>query len=61
MLIKCNCTHEYQDKQYGHGNRVANPMKTDPKEPKKHRCTVCGTIHTGKAEKVEGADADKKK
>jgi len=39
-VIKCSCKHEYQDKKYGKGNRMANACD------KGHRCTVCGTVKT---------------
>lgn len=42
MIMKCtnNFVHAFQDKQYGKGNRVFNPMKkTDTQQ--KARCTVC--------------------
>ena len=32
---------EYQNKHYGKGTRVMNPVK---KEPGKERCTVCGEL-----------------
>lgn len=40
-MVKCNCTHDYQDERYGKGNRVANLA---PKA-KVARCTVCGAPH----------------
>ena len=43
MIVKCKCTHEYQDKKYGTGNRIAN--KTD-KGSDVYRCTVCKSEHT---------------
>jgi hypothetical protein len=27
MILKCNCKNDYQDKLYGTGNRVHNPIK----------------------------------
>ena len=40
-VLPCACAHEYQDKQYGKGNRLHNwaraAMKTGG-----WRCTVCG-------------------
>lgn len=32
---------EFQNKTYGQGKRVMNPLK---KEPGKERCTVCGEV-----------------
>ena len=45
-IIKCNCKHEYQDRVYGKGKRLANKM-TGGKTVKKNswRCTVCGKEH----------------
>lgn len=41
MVKKCDCEHKYQDKKYGPGMRVMNPMtKTDGV-----RCTVCAREH----------------
>lgn len=35
------CTHADQDRMYGKGYRVMNPVKVDPKQPLAYRCTVC--------------------
>ena len=35
-VLECVCEHPYQDKRYGKGKRLFNPMK------KGYRCTVCG-------------------
>ena len=40
-IVACSCKHEYQDKVYGTGKRVANAA---PKQDG-DRCTVCGTVH----------------
>ena len=37
--INCTCSHDYQDKKYGKGKRIAN--KTT-KNDNTYRCTVCG-------------------
>lgn len=37
-ILPCTCTHAYQDKKYGRGNRVHNKIKTGAG----WRCTVCG-------------------
>ena len=34
----CDCRHEFQDRVYGKGQRVKNPMQG--KKPG-YRCTVC--------------------
>ena len=39
-IVSCDCKHDYQDKKYGKGKRVANPLKGDG-----HRCTVCSKKH----------------
>lgn len=39
-IINCECTHEFQDKRYGPGKRVANV--TGGKGNNGWRCTVCG-------------------
>ena len=43
MIVKCTCTHTFQDKKYGKGSRVAN-LTAGNKDSKKARCTVCGTV-----------------
>ena len=40
-IIRCACSHDYQDKRYGLGMRVANATK----EPDNYRCTVCSLVH----------------
>lgn len=37
MILKCTCSHEFQDRTYGKGNRVHNEQKGASA-----RCTVCG-------------------
>lgn len=39
-ILPCSCKHDHQDKIYGSGNRVHNPM-TSTKNSCKWRCTVC--------------------
>lgn len=39
-LLRCSCSHEYQDQQYGKGIRVFN-TGTPKSIVKKHTCTVC--------------------
>lgn len=36
-IMECVCTHDYQDKRYGRGQRVHNPAKEN-----RYTCTVCG-------------------
>lgn len=40
LIAKCNCDHEYQDKTYGKGMRVMNPIITKGNN-KAFRCTIC--------------------
>jgi ribosomal protein S14 len=47
MCVNCSCVHEFQDKRYGKGVRIANPINKAIKEGRDaHRCTVCGREHT---------------
>jgi hypothetical protein len=39
-VLKCNCKHDFQDKNYGPGNRVHN--ETGKTGRPSWRCTVCG-------------------
>ena len=41
IIMKCNCTSEYQDKYYGNGNRIFNTMIKEGRILG-YRCTVCG-------------------
>ena len=45
-IVKCKCPNEFQDKQYGEQNRVANATKKTDGVRTEVRCTVCKTIHT---------------
>lgn len=36
-ILTCSCKDDYQDEQYGKGNRVHN------EGPKTWRCSACGT------------------
>lgn len=49
MILPCTCKNEYQDKEYGKGNRVHNPCKKNTSA----RCTVCGKEQAIKKETVE--------
>ena len=49
-IIKCDCSHEYQNEKYGKSMRVGNECKVGLKVG--HRCTVCSKVHV-KAEKVD--------
>lgn len=46
MIVKCKCSHEYQDKKYGAGNRVANKTDKGSATSDVYRCTVCKSEHT---------------
>lgn len=39
-ILRCSCPHEFQDKEYGKGSRVHNPIKGP--SAVRFRCTVCG-------------------
>jgi len=43
MVLKCSCQHAYQDKKYGKGLRVHNPVKSRTDKPD-WRCTVCKKV-----------------
>lgn len=45
VIVKCNCSHSYQDAKYGPGNRVAN-LKFKDKSKNEARCTVCGSVRS---------------
>jgi len=40
--LPCTCKHEYQDKQYGKGNRVHNSGGGGKTGTPSYKCTVCG-------------------
>ena len=42
MIKQCKCKNTYQDKKYGSGYRVHNPLKKVEKLPQRYRCVVCG-------------------
>ncbi len=47
--VACNCKHEFQDKVYGIGRRLANLVTKTLKSASNqcdYRCTVCGKAHT---------------
>ena len=43
MILKCSCEHKYQDKKYGKGLRVHNPVKGRGDKPD-WCCTVCKKV-----------------
>ena len=44
LLIRCVCSHEYQDKEYGRYMRVHNEGVKQSSDSIKYRCTVCGDV-----------------
>lgn len=44
IILACSCKHAYQDRRYGAGRRLHNPVN---KKENTYRCTVCKTEHTG--------------
>lgn len=51
-IIDCACKHEFQDRNYGPGKRVANSIKCEPGQ-NYYRCTVCGRIDQQAQQKKE--------
>ena len=49
-IVSCTCEHKYQDDEYGKGRRQANPTS---KEPATFRCTVCGSEHALRSNKIK--------
>ena len=45
MAIKrCDCKNTWQDKRYGQGLRVHNPMAPGVGGKQAYRCAVCGKV-----------------
>ena len=44
MILKCNCKHEFQDKEYGPGMRVHNYAPKGYNGQPGWRCTVCENV-----------------
>lgn len=59
MIYECVCQHEYQDKLYGKGRRVWNPLGVQGKSG--IRCTVCKRENTSVIAKVDKEKAPKGK
>jgi len=62
MIHKCTCTSAYQDKKYGPGNRVFNPITRGKQSNTKGiaRCTVCGYLLQSSANIVIVKEPDAK-
>jgi len=59
MISECTCKSEYQDKQYGKGNRVFNrKTKRTGKIQGIARCTVCGYVLQSSSGFVERQEPD---
>jgi len=43
IVLRCTCSHAFQDKEYGYGMRVHNGCKSGT-SGFGWRCTVCGEI-----------------
>ena len=43
-IKKYTCKNEWQDKRYGPGNRVHNPMAPGAGGKQSYRCAVCGKV-----------------
>lgn len=59
MIATCTCSHEEQDKLYGKGRRVFNPMGLKGKSG--GRCTVCKREDASLISKEEKSDTTKEK
>lgn len=47
MILSCSCSHAFQDKEYGKGQRVHNlsvKVEGTKRTEKGWRCTVCGNV-----------------
>ena len=40
-IVHCKCDHEFQDRKYGKGKRVANATQKGNDNNVEVRCTVC--------------------
>jgi hypothetical protein len=49
-ILPCRCTHQFQDREYGLGNRVHN---SGDHQPNRWRCSVCKDVKTAKREIVQ--------
>lgn len=50
QVHSCSCSHEFQDKKYGRGQRLHNEAGKDSKL----RCTVCGNEKSYQSSKPKG-------
>lgn len=46
MILYCTCKHDHQDRLYGPGKRVHNPMAKSKVVEQSYRCTVCSREKT---------------
>lgn len=44
-IVNCKCNHEFQDRRYGQGKRVANATQKGDLNNVDVRCTVCKAVH----------------
>lgn len=44
-VVSCKCDHQFQDKRYGVGQRLANVTQKQTDKTVDVRCTVCKKIH----------------
>jgi len=42
LILRCSCTHPYQDEKYGRHMRAHN--QTRKNDGQSYRCTVCGEM-----------------
>ena len=61
-VLTCTCNSEFQDREYGRGNRVHNPMTKGSGHSLQFlgfRCTVCGKQKSATAEEKRSAKETK--
>lgn len=44
-IVNCDCTHEFQDKIYGKGKRLARRCGKSKTKATGYKCTVCNSNH----------------
>lgn len=65
MIVTCACLHDYQDRKYGKGRRVANPKNGGQSLLLIAVCTACGqdkhTLHKALRQVKTGGGSGKKR
>ena len=60
MILRCNCRHKFQDREYGNGLRVHNPCKGKDGALGHWRCTVCGNARQYSSPVTQREETDDK-